>query len=86
MSSTANTLYGKEALVAAFKISPVVAKPARTAGALDGFECRCETCGLVMSSSLRTLLDADAAAHARWHERQDRAQRVFAAKVRRAGA
>jgi hypothetical protein len=52
-------------------ISPIVEKPAREAGALDGFEARC-SCGLTMSSSLRSLLEADVAAHAAWHERQAR--------------
>src|SRR5262245_58759916 len=52
-----------------FEISPIVATPASGPGALDGFEARC-SCGLVMRSSLRTLLEQDVADHAAYHARR----------------
>jgi hypothetical protein len=47
----------------------IVAVPASGPGALSGFEARC-TCGLVMKSSLRSLIQADTAAHAAYHTRK----------------
>lgn len=52
-----------------YSISAIVESPASQPGALDGFEARC-SCGLVMRSSMRSLLDADVAAHAAYHERR----------------
>lgn len=48
---------------------PIVARPATGPGALDGFESSC-TCGLVLRSSIRSILEADVAEHAAYHARQ----------------
>jgi hypothetical protein len=58
----------KEGHMAA-SLTPLVAVAASRKGALDGFECRC-SCGLVISSSLRTIAERDAAEHLRYHERK----------------
>ena len=51
-------------------VTAPVARPASEKGALDGFESRCECCGLVMRSSLLSLLQSDIAAHIAYHERK----------------
>jgi hypothetical protein len=48
------------------QIAPVAAS---SAGSLSGFECKC-TCGMVLRSSLRTILEQDAAAHLAYHARK----------------
>lgn len=59
-----------------FELSPIVESPASGPGALAGFETTC-SCGLVLKSSLRSLIEADAAEHADWHARQAaRAERI----------
>jgi hypothetical protein len=55
--------------VSAFVLSSAVSVPASGAGALAGFECKC-SCGMVLRSSLRTILEADVAAHAAYHTRK----------------
>jgi len=52
-----------------YSLSQIVAFKATERGALDGFECKC-SCGMVLRSSLRTLLISDANAHAAYHEKQ----------------
>jgi hypothetical protein len=49
-------------------LSPITAV-AGCNGSVDGFTTTC-SCGLVIASSLRTLIAADAAAHLAWHERR----------------
>lgn len=46
--------------------SPIEAIPASAAGALAGFESRCD-CGLVIRSSLRSIIEADVREHLAWH-------------------
>lgn len=38
-------------------------------GALGGFRCTCEVCGMRLRSSLETALASEKANHARYHER-----------------
>jgi len=45
---------------------------ATEAGALDGFESTCQSCGMVLSSSLFTCLLNDIAEHGAWHDRNAR--------------
>lgn len=40
-------------------------------GNLAGFEARCPICGLVMRSTMRTSIEADARQHAAWHAATD---------------
>lgn len=61
------TLEGIE--MKSYTVSRIVERKATEAGALDGFECKC-SCGLVMRSSLRSLLEQDVAAHAAYHTRR----------------
>lgn len=61
------TLEGME--MKSYTVSGIVERKATEAGALDGFECKC-SCGLVMRSSLRSLLEQDVAAHAAYHTRR----------------
>jgi hypothetical protein len=50
--------------------TPIAERPASERGALAAHTCTCLVCGLVLSSSLRSLLEHDVAEHARWHERR----------------
>lgn len=52
-----------------FSISPIAARPASEASALDCFEARC-SCGLVMSSSMPTIIAGDVRDHLAWHTRR----------------
>ena len=63
----------------AFSITPIVEREASEQGALDGFEATC-SCGLVLRSSLRSLLETDVADHAAYHARQaaERERRAMA--------
>lgn len=51
--------------------SAIVAVPASGPGALAGFEAVCE-CGLVMRSSLETIIRQDVFDHVRWHQARGR--------------
>lgn len=53
-----------------YTLTPVVAVSASEKGALPGFKSVC-SCGLVMKSSLRTLLEADRVAHLAYHAKKD---------------
>ena len=48
------------------EITPITASGR---GDLDGFRATC-TCGLVMQSSLRTMIEADVASHVAWHAKR----------------
>lgn len=50
-------------------ITPIQPVPASGPGALAGFEATC-SCGLVMRSSLESMIRQDVAEHARWHARR----------------
>lgn len=52
-----------------YTLSPIVAVEASGPGALAGFESRC-SCGLVLRSSLRTILEADRREHGAYHARK----------------
>lgn len=49
----------------------IAAVPASGPGALAGFESTC-SCGLVMRSSLRTIIEQDVREHAAWHAKRGR--------------
>jgi hypothetical protein len=68
MEITSSPTTEKEGHMAA-SLTPLVSVPASRVGALSGFETRC-SCGLVISSSLRTLAEQDAAAHLAYHARK----------------
>jgi hypothetical protein len=51
-------------------LSPVVLTPASGAGALPGFRVTC-SCGTILRSSLRTLVEHEARGHLAWHERKN---------------
>ena len=59
--ATATTPTSEEAAMA-HQLSPIVAVGPSGPGALDGFESRC-SCGLVIRSSLRTIVEADLREH-----------------------
>ncbi len=52
-------------------LTPITAVAASEKGAVAGFETRC-TCGLVIRSSLRTMIEQDAANHLEWHSKRSR--------------
>ena len=60
-----------------YEVSEIRATEASGPGALDGFEATC-SCGLVMSSSLRSALEADVASHSAWHSRRQAEREVAA--------
>jgi len=51
--------------------SAIVAVPASQPGALAGYESRC-TCGLVIRSSMETIIRQDVWEHAAWHAKRGR--------------
>lgn len=52
-----------------FSTTPILPVAATQKGALDGFQSTC-SCGLVMKSSLLSLLEQDVAAHVAWHQKR----------------
>jgi hypothetical protein len=61
-----NTTKEEDVMFSITKIQPVAASGA---GALSGFECKC-SCGMVLRSSLETLLRNDAAEHSAYHTKR----------------
>jgi hypothetical protein len=50
-------------------VTPIEHRPPSEPGALDSYTSSC-SCGLVMRSSLRSLVLADVAHHVAWHARK----------------
>lgn len=65
----ANPLYERTALMAAFIVSPIVARDGSRSGALAHHSASC-SCGLEMASTMISSLRLDVAEHLRWHERK----------------
>jgi hypothetical protein len=55
--------------MSAHTCSTIVPAPASGPGALEHYSSTC-TCGMVLASTMLTLVQADVVAHLRYHERQ----------------